>query len=165
MAEVLSEAGRAEAAEVMKRYPHKRAAILPLFHLVQREHGCISAEAEEWIAGELGLHPVKVHEVLTFYTMLHLEPVGKWHLQVCRTLSCQLRGCDRLLAHLGDKYALQNHGVSEDRVFSLEEVECLGACGDAPVVQVNDDYHKQLDVETFEELLQQLRAQAEGDGS
>ena len=162
---VLSAESVAEADEVMARYPVKRASILMLFHIVQREHGYISAEAEEWIAERLEMHPVKVHEVLTFYTMLHPDPVGTFHLQVCRTLSCQLRGCDELLDHLRSEYGLTSGEVAGDGVFSVDEVECLGACGDAPVVQVDDDYVNKLTVESFEELLQKLRAEAEAKGS
>ena len=154
---VLSEAGRAELDELLRRYPVPRAAILPLFHLVQREQGFISAEAEEWIAGVLGLTPVKVHEVLTFYTMLRTEPVGRFHLQVCRTLSCELRGSERLLEHLRAKLGLERQcQASPDGKFSFQEVECLGACGNAPVVQVNDDYHMDLDVAKLEALLARL---------
>ena len=154
---MLSKKGLSEVDEVITRYPEKRAAILPLFHLFQQEHGYVSAEAEEWIGERLGLTPVKVHEVLTFYSMLHCDPVGKFHLQVCRTLSCELRGSEALLTHLRTKYGLANGGVGEDGLFSLDEVECLGACGTAPVVQVNDDYHVDLTVDSFEALLDELR--------
>src|SRR5205814_152656 len=127
--------------DIAKRYPSRRAALLPLFHLVQEEKGFISAEAEEWIAETLGLTPVQVHEVLTFYTMLHPEPVGRHHLQLCRTLPCLLRGAGSLFVHLEKRLGIGAHEKTADGRFSLEEVECLGACGNAPVLQVNDDYH------------------------
>jgi len=154
---MLSDTGMAELVEVMKRYPTKRAAILPLMHIIQREQGYVSAEAEEWIAERLELAPVKVHEVLTFYSMLHQQPVGRYHLQVCRTLSCSLRGAGRLLGYLGQEHDLRDGQVADDGLFSVDEVECLGACGDAPVVQINDDYHREVTVESFGELLDRLR--------
>ena len=153
---MLSERGLAELARVMERYPTRQAAILPLFHLVQREHGHISADAEVWIAKQLGLAPVKVHEVMTFYTMLHPEPVGKYHLQVCRTLPCALGGCGAVLARIRSKLGIRAGERTQDGKFSLQEVECLGACGNAPVVQVNDDYHWDLTAGKLEELLDRL---------
>lgn len=154
---MLTPQGLAEFQEVRKRYPAKRAAILPLFHLFQKEQGFVSAEAEEWIARELDLAPVQVHEVLTFYTMLHQEPAGKYHLQVCRTLPCWLGGAGRLLRHLGQKYGIRTGEKTRDGRLGLQEVECLGACGNAPVVQVNDDYHWDLTVEKLDRLLESLR--------
>lgn len=154
----LSAAGLTEIDAVMARYPVKQAAILPLFHVVQREHGYVSAEAEEWIAAKLDMAPVKVHEVLTFYSMLHTRPVGRLHLQVCRTLSCALRGAGKLLRHLESRHGLTNHAVSADRDFSLDEVECLGACGNAPVVQINDDYHLDLTPEKLDSLMAEQKA-------
>ena len=154
---VLSAEGLKELDGLLGRYPTRRAALLPLFHLVQREHGFISAEAEEWIAERLDLTPVKVHEVLTFYTMLRTRPAGRWHLQVCRTLSCQLRGAEKLLEHLHGKLGLERENEpTPDGRFSFQEVECLGACGNAPVVQVNDDYHMDLDVSRLDALLARL---------
>ena len=154
---MLSAQGLATLEAVMKRYPTKQAAIRPLFHLVQKEHGYISAKAEEWIASKLDLPPVKVHEVMTFYTMLHAEPVGRHHLQLCRTLPCMLRGSERLLAHLKGKLGLIAGERTADGRFSLQEVECLAACGNAPCIQVNDDYHMDVTVEKLDRLLDSLK--------
>jgi NADH-quinone oxidoreductase subunit E len=153
---MLSERGKATLSEILGRYPTRQAALLPALHLLQREHGFVSAEAEEWVAAELGLAPVKVHEVLTFYTMLRQERAGRHHLQVCRTLSCWLRGSGALLAHLRGRLGIGDGGQTGDGRFSLQAVECLGACGNAPVVQVNDDYHTDLTVEGLDRLLDRL---------
>jgi len=153
---MLTPQGLAEFQEVRKRYPVKRAAILPLFHLFQKERGFVSAEAEEWIARELDLAPVQVHEVLTFYTMLHQEPPAKAHLQVCRTLPCWLAGARRLLRHIEDRYGIRDGEKTPDGRLGLQEVECLGACGNAPVAQLNDDYHWDLTVEKLDRLLESL---------
>ena len=154
---MITAAGRAEFDQVLTRYPTKRAALLPLFHIVQREHGYISAEAEEWIAKELGLTPIQVHEVMTFYTMLRPEPVGKYHLQLCRTLPCALRGGIRLVHHVEEKLGIAaDCKPTKDGRFSLQEVECLGACGNAPVIQVNDDYYGDLTAEKLDRLLAAL---------
>ena len=158
---MLSAKGLEELADVLRRYPTKQAALLPLLHLVQKEHGFVSAEAEVWIGQQLGMAPVKVHEVLTFYTMLCREPRGRFHLQVCRTLPCALRGAGGLLAHIKARLGLKDGGVTPDRVFSLQEVECLGACGNAPVVQVNDDYRMDLSAEKLEQLLTSLGGEAQ----
>jgi NADH-quinone oxidoreductase E subunit len=157
MAAILSEEAMAEFRQVLTRYPTRRAAILPLFHLVQREHGHISAEAEEWIGQQLDLPPVKVHEVLTFYTMLRQEPWGRHHLQVCRTLPCMLRGAARIVHQIEARLGIRDGGKTGDGRFSLQEVECLGACGNAPVVQVNDDYHMDVTAEKLDRLLDGLK--------
>ena len=155
---MLTPASLREIDEILTRYPVKRAALLPMCHVIQKERGFISAEAEEWIAARLDLAPVKVHEAITFYTMLYLAPVGRHHLQVCRTLSCALRGCERLLSHLKTSLGLLPGESTADGLFSLQEVECLGACGNAPVVQVNDAYHMDLSVEGLDTLLLKLRS-------
>ena len=93
---------------------------------------------------------------MTFYTMLRPEPRGRWHLQVCRTLPCALRGCGPLLRHIEKRLGLGHGETTADGRFSLDEVECLGACGNAPVVQVNDDYHQDLTVEKLDRLLDRL---------
>jgi len=156
---MLSEAAaRAFAREIAKYPPEgKASAVIACLAVLQEEHGFISAEAEEWIAEKLGLTPVQVHEVMTFYTMLHPEPVGRHHLQLCRTLPCLLRGAGALRALVGKKLGIENHEKSDDGRFSLEEVECLGACGNAPVLQVNDDYHWDLTVDKLDRLLDGLK--------
>ncbi len=130
--------------EVLSHYPTKQAALLPTFWLAQEEFGYLSLEVMEYIAGLLGLSPAYVASVASFYTMLYKKPMGRFHLQVCTNLSCRLRGADRIVDRLQDKLGIVPGQTTADRVFSLGEVECLGSCGTAPVVQVNDDYHENL---------------------
>ena len=153
---LFTQAVEKEIAEILTRYPQPRAAILPILHIAQREQGFVSAEAEEYIARLLDLPPVKVHEVVTFYSMLHLEPVGRHNLQFCRTLSCALRGGEKLMAETRRKLKIRDHEVTADGRYSVEGVECLGACGNAPVVQVNEDYHYDLTQEKLDKLLEGL---------
>ena len=130
--------------EVLSHYPTKQAAILPTFWLAQEEFGYLSLEVMEYIAQLLDLSPAYVASVASFYTMLYKKPMGRFHLQVCTNLSCRLRGADRIVDCVQDKLGIGLGQTTTDQVFSLSEVECLGSCGTAPVVQVNDDYHENL---------------------
>ena len=147
--------------EVLTHYPNKQAAILPTLWLAQQEFGHLSAEVMEHIAGLLDLSPAYVGSVASFYTMFYKKPMGKFHVQVCTNLSCTLRGCDKIVSCLQDKLGIPLGQTTEDNVFSLSEVECLGSCGTAPVVQVNDDYHENLTPEQVVQLIDDLTSQAE----
>ena len=153
----LSEASKKQIEDIFSRYPSKRAATLPIMHIIQKEHGYVSAEAEEFIAGLVEVPPVKIREVLKFYTMFQDKPVGKYHFQVCRTVSCWLRGANGILKHLQDKLQLQSGQTSEDQKFTITEVECLGACEFAPMMQLNDDYIGPLPPEKLDEVLEKLK--------
>jgi len=144
-----------EIDAIVARYPEAQAAVLPVMHVVQREQGCISAEAQVWVAERLEMPLAKAEEVMSFYTMLHREPMGKRHLQVCRSLSCYLRGESEITACIRKKLDLQPGGKTGDGKFSLEMVECLGSCDTAPVVQVNDDYYENLTPQRLEEFLEE----------
>ena len=154
---VLSPEGQKKAEYILSRYPIKMNAVLPMLHLAQRENnGYLTAEWMEWVAEVCEVPPTHVEGVATFYTMFKLEPPGKFHLQICTNLSCGLCGGEELLEHVETR--LQTHAghTTEDGQFSIEEMECLGACGYAPVMIVNEDFHEKLTLEAVDGLLDQL---------
>lgn len=144
----------AEVNELVTHYPVKRAASLMVLHAIQEKFGWISPEAVQWTAKKLELQPINVFEILTFYPMLRQEPQGKYAIKVCRTLSCALGGAYELHKHFCDKLGLDAHAhgpqTTKDGKFTVEFVECLAACGTAPVMMVGDKFyenvsHKQAD--------------------
>jgi NADH-quinone oxidoreductase subunit E len=147
------------AKRYMAKYPPGRqsSAVLALLDLAQRQHGgWLPRAAMDHVAGLLEMAPIRVYEVATFYTMLNLTPVGEYHLQVCRTTPCWLRGADDLTETCKRKLGIGLKGRTADGKFSLIEVECLGACVNAPVVQINDDFYEDLDPPKLEALLDAL---------
>lgn len=148
----------AQVDETVSHYPvSKRSATLPLLHLWQERFGFISPQAIEWIAARLELQPIHVLELVTFYPMFRQQPFGKFHIRICRTLSCALGGSYQTYAHFkkltgasGDE-----HGPihSPDGRFTIEFVECLASCGTPPVVMVNDDFYEKVDAAKVEELV------------
>ncbi|MBX3236368.1 MAG: NADH-quinone oxidoreductase subunit NuoE [Nitrospiraceae bacterium] len=154
---MLREQHRAEIDEILSRYPVKRSALLPLLYLAQREEGYITEAAMREIAGILRLTPPQVYETVTFYTMLNLKPVGKFHIQVCKSLMCALVGSDTLIGWLGQKLGIKPGETTADRLFTLSAVECLAACGTGPMMQINDDYYEQLTEEKVDRILADLR--------
>ncbi len=151
-----SESARKEFDEILKRYPDKRSAMLPTLHLAQREFGYISPDVMEYVSKLLDVAVGDVLDTTTFYTMFKLKPTGKYHIQVCRTLSCALRGAREIYEHLEEKLGITEGEVTPDGKFSLMKVECLGSCGTAPVVQINDDYYEGLTIEKLDEILDKL---------
>jgi NADH-quinone oxidoreductase subunit E len=143
----------AEFERLVKRYPTRESMILPALWLIQEQEGWISAEAIAYIADRIGTFASKVFEAATFYTMYNLQPVGTYHICVCRTLSCWLREKQAIVDFLKNELKLTPGKVTEDGRFSMEEVECLGHCGTAPVVQVNGEFHEEMDVEKLKSLL------------
>lgn len=144
----------------IKKYPAGRqaSAVMPLLDLAQRQEGWISEAAMNEIGRILDMPPIKVYEVATFYSMYHLAPVGKFHLQLCTTTPCWLCGSAKLKQVIKDKIGIEENGeVSKDGLFSIEEVECLGACVNAPVCQVNDDYYEDLNEDTLAGLIDELK--------
>lgn len=146
----------AEFERLVKRYPIRESMIMPALWLTQEQEGWISAEAIAYIADRIGTYAAKVFELATFYTMYHLKPVGRNHICVCRTLSCYLRSKQEMIEFLADEIGIKPGQISDDGKFSLEEVECLGHCGTAPVVQVNGEFHEEMDVEKLKALLSTL---------
>jgi len=151
---------RAEADRIIAKYPAGRqaSAVLPLLYVAQRQVGWVPRAAMDHIAEILDMAPIRVYEVATFYTMFHLQPVGKYHLQVCRTTPCWLRGADKMTETCQKKLGIGLKEVTKDGLFSLVEVECLGACSNAPVVQINDDFYEDLDPKKLEWILDELAA-------
>src|SRR3990167_9628104 len=136
----------------------RRAAILPVLWLAQEQFGWISPEVMEYVGNLLDLPPVKVYEVVTFYTMFNQKPVGKYHFQVCRTLSCELCGKEEIVEHLKKRLGIKVGETTPDGRFTLSEVECLGSCGTAPMMQVsNQDYHENLTIEKIDQILEKMK--------
>lgn len=147
----------AEFERLVKRYPTRESMILPALWLTQEQEGWVSQEAMAYIADRIGTFASKVYEAATFYTMYHLHPMGKNHICVCRTLSCWLRGKQEIVDYLKDEVGVVPGQITEDGKYSLEEVECLGHCGTAPVVQVNGEFYEDMDVEKLKALLATLK--------
>jgi NADH-quinone oxidoreductase subunit E len=147
------------AENTLKNYPPHRqgSAILPLLDLAQRQcGGWLPPPAIESVAAYLNISLIRAYEVVSFYTMFNLRPVGKHHIQVCRTISCWLRGAEQILSACAFHLKIKPGETTADDKFTLTEVECLGACVNAPVVQINDDYHEDLTPDTIKGILQKL---------
>jgi len=143
--------------KIVARYPRKEAAILPVLHLAQQEFGHISDEEEKLVAELLGIKPIEVREVVTFYTMLNQRPVGKYHIQICSNLSCSLLGAESSIDYLKEKLGIELGETTEDKKFTLSTVECLGACEQAPCMMINFDYYGHLDKKKIDEILDNLK--------
>ena len=143
--------------ETVSRYPKKEAAMLPVLYLAQQEFGYLSAEAIEYVARLMGQSPAQVHGVVSFYTMYNMKPIGRHHVQVCRTLSCALAGADKITEFIKKKLTIEIGQTTADGRFTLSEVECLASCGTAPMMQINDDYYENLNEEKVTEILDSLK--------
>lgn len=144
--------------EIAGRYPERRSALLPALFLAQKKYGYLTKEAMEEVASILGLLPVQVYEVATFYTMFNKKPVGKFHVQVCTNVSCSLLGSEMIVNCLKKKLGIKVGETTEDKLFTLAEVECLGSCGTAPMMQINDTYYENLTEKKVENILNELRS-------
>jgi len=153
---VFGEQFESKVDEIVQRYPAPRAALLPVLWEVQKAKGWIDADSESWVAERLGTSAAHVHGAVTFYTMYKQRELGRYHIQVCTTLSCMLRGSDELFEHLEHKLGIKAGEVTPDGKFSLCRVECLASCGTAPMFQLNDDYHENLTHESVDALLDGL---------
>ena len=154
-------ASLARAKTIIARYPQGRqaSAVLPLLDLAQRQNrNWLPRAAMDYVAGLLDMAPIRVYEVATFYSMFNLEPVGAWFFQICTTTPCWLRGSDQVVKACEHKLGVHVGQTSADGQFTLKEVECLGACVNAPVIQVNDDFYEDLDGPMTEKLIDELRA-------
>jgi NADH-quinone oxidoreductase subunit E len=146
----------AEIDRHLAKYPpdRKRSAILPLMFIVQRERGgYLDAPDVAYLADRLGVRITDIWEVATFYSMINIEPVGRYHLQVCKTLSCKIMGADRITEHCSKRLGIKPGETTADGLFSLSVVECLGSCGTAPMLQLGFDYHENLTTEKVDKLL------------
>ena len=143
--------------ETVNRYPKKEAAMLPVLYLAQQEFGYLGEEAIAYVAKILEQPPARVHGVVSFYTMLNMKPIGRHHIQVCRTLPCALRGAEKITGFLKQKLGIELGQTTADRRFTLSEVECLASCGTAPMMQINDDYYESLTETKVTEILESLK--------
>ncbi len=131
--------------------------MLPVLYLAQEEFGYLSPEAIDYIAKVMELPSARVYGVVTFYTMLNMKPIGRHHIQVCRTLSCALMGSEKITALLKAKLCIHVGETTPDGKFTLSEVECLASCGTGPMMQINNDYYENLSEEKVEEILKSLK--------
>ncbi len=140
-----------------KRYPKPQALALPLLWMAHYQEGYISLDAIDAIALASMLPPMEVYRVATFYTMFHLAPIGKYHLQVCKTLSCKLCGKEDILTSIQELLKIEVGQTTPDNLFTLSQVECLGSCGTSPVVQINDTYYENLTPQSIVEIIKGLK--------
>ena len=142
---------------LLARYPKKEAALIPALYLAQVEYGYLTLEALEYVAKRLDMPPAVVLNTATFYTMLYKKPVGKYHVEVCTNVACFLRGCDAIVEALQKKLGVGLGETTPDKMFTLDEVQCLAACGTAPALQVNRRFHENMTPETAVQLVDDLR--------
>ena len=143
--------------DLLAKYPTKQSALLPALYLVQDQEGWVSPEAMEFLAGRLALSAAYVESVACFYTMYNKKPVGKYHVQVCTNVSCLIVGAPTIVDRLKTRLGLEFGETTADGKFTLTEVECLGACGTAPAMQINDDYYENLTPSAVDEILDRLK--------
>jgi NADH-quinone oxidoreductase E subunit len=141
---------------IKKRYPEAKAALMPALWMAQAKWGWLSEDAMKCVAEALALPLAHVRGVATFYTMYFKKPMGKYHLQICTNVSCMLRGGDTIFEQAKKKYGIGHNECSADGRLSLEEVECMGACGGAPMIAINEDYHEHINFEQVEKLIAAL---------
>jgi NADH-quinone oxidoreductase E subunit len=153
----LSEEFKAKAAHICAKYPRKDAALIPLLQELQGAAGYVAEEAMDALAQYLELPYARVKAVITFYTLFNRAPKGKYHLQVCRNISCHMAGAPGLLGRLREKLGITEGETTRDGLFTLSSVECLGACGSAPVMQVNEDYFENLTLEKLDALIEDFK--------
>jgi NADH-quinone oxidoreductase subunit E len=147
-------------SEMLTHYPTKRSVLVPTLLYAQDEVGFLSDEVISELAGRLELTELEVRNVISYYSMLTTKPRGKYNVQVCTNIACLLRGGEELLEHCEKKLGIRHKGTTTDGLFSLEEVECIGACSWAPAVQVNYDFHENLTTEKMDQVLQDCRQKA-----
>ncbi|MBK8313999.1 MAG: NADH-quinone oxidoreductase subunit NuoE [Acidobacteria bacterium] len=152
-----TESNEKKLDEIISHYPVKRSAILPALYIAQEEHGHVTDDDIRYLAKRLDMRVNEVEEVVTFYSMYSRKPIGKYKLQVCRTLSCMLQGAEQITEHISHKLGCEIGGTTPDGKFTLQEVECLGYCDLAPCLQVNFDYHEKISTESVDQLIDSLK--------
>jgi len=153
---VFSPEVEAEIDGHLRKYPVKRSAILPLMFIVQRERGYLDKPGVAYLAERLGVRITDIWEVATFYSMINISPVGKYHIQVCKTLSCKIMGAGGITQRCSERLGIKPGETSPDGRFTLSEVECLGSCGTAPMFQIGFDYYEDLTPEKVDDILDRL---------
>ncbi len=156
---VFSPATRDRFERLAASYPQARSALVPMLLYAQDELGYLPPEAIAEIAALLGETELAVREVIGYYSMLRTAPAGRYHVQVCTNISCMLRGGEEILGHCQRRLGIHNRQTTPDGMFSIEEVECIGACAWAPALQVNYDFHQELDPAKVDEILEKYRRQ------
>ncbi len=148
-----------EIQKALKKYPNKRSAVMDVLRIAQRERGGhLTREDMDEIGGLLEMRPVEVNAAASFYTMYNVEkPVGKYHIQVCRNISCSLLGAENLIKYMEKELNIKAGETTPDKKFTFSTVECLGSCGTAPMMQINDDYHESLTEEKIDKILKGLQ--------
>ncbi len=158
-----SEDKLAKVQEIIARYPEgkQKSALLPLLHLAQESFGgWLSAETMDYVASLLQIEPIEVYEVATFYSMYNLKPVGKYMFEVCQTGPCMLNGSDDIIAYISGKLGIQPGETTADGMFTLKTVECLGACGYAPLMQLGNNYREHLTKEKVDAIIEECSKNA-----
>jgi NADH-quinone oxidoreductase E subunit len=154
---MFSEETEAKFRHLVSIYPRKRSALIPMLLLAQKEHGYIKAETVQYVGKYLDLNPSEVDSIMSFYTLLHRHPVGKYHIMICTNLACLLCGSDEIQSCISEKLGSRLGQVTPDGLFSAIEFECLGSCTTAPVIQINGEFYENLDVKKVESIIDDLR--------
>ncbi|MES1226953.1 MAG: NAD(P)H-dependent oxidoreductase subunit E [Bacteroidota bacterium] len=163
MSVVFSEDKLKEVSKIIARYPEgkQKSALLPLLHLAQETFGgWLSADTMDYVASLLHIEPIEVYEVATFYSMYNLKPVGKFMFEVCQTGPCMINGSDDIIKYIGDKLSIKPGETTADGLFSLKTVECLGACGYAPMMQLGKTFREHLTKEKVDAIIEECRRNA-----
>jgi len=158
-----SEATLRKVEQIISRYPKgkEKSALLPLLHIAQEEfEGYLSVDVMDYVAGILNIQPIEVYEVATFYSQYYLDPVGKHVIEICRTGPCAICGGEAMQAYLEKKLSVKVGETTTDGLFTLKAVECLGACGSAPVMQINTEFYEHLTIEKIDQILDELTQKA-----
>jgi len=157
MAIEFKESAKQELQKIISRYPDRQAALLPALYLAQREFGWISDEAIAYLAKLMELPKSRIYGVVSFYSMFNRKPIGKYFIQVCQNISCAMLGADGLFDYLSQKLGIKEGETTSDGKFTLVKVECLGACGEAPMMQINDKYYGNLTKAKVDQILAELK--------
>jgi NADH-quinone oxidoreductase subunit E len=155
---IFSPALAARFDRMVTLYPLRRSALIPMLLYAQDEVGYLSQAVISEVAARIGITELDVRDVITYYSLMRTTPAGKYHVQVCTNISCMLRGGNELLAHCKQRLGIGNKETTPDKLFSLEEVECIGACSWAPAVQVNYDFHENLTADSMDKILEDYRS-------
>jgi NADH-quinone oxidoreductase subunit E len=153
---ILNKENQEKYEQLVKKYPKKDSLMLPLLWLVQYQEGWISKDGMKLVASLIDTTVANVYGVATFYTMFNLKPVGKTHIEVCKSISCKLNGSSLLINHIEKKLNIKSGQTTKDQKFTFSKVECMGACGGAPMIALNGKYYENLSVEKLDELLEDL---------
>jgi NADH-quinone oxidoreductase subunit E len=154
---MLSEQNLEKLEALKKKYPTTKALVLPVLWMVQEEHGYISIDAMKYVAQLLNVPYSHIYGVVTFYTMFHAKPIGKYHIEVCTNISCKLRGSAKIVQRLEQKLGIRMGETSADRKWTLSEVECMGSCGTAPMFAIGEHYYENLTPEKVDAILESLK--------